>query len=170
MHGAYLKPCQISKMMRHIENSSIVRTVYSGIFRHIQGHSAILSHVQGYWGTLRHIQALLRCTESYSNMFRTLCNPCIYSRVIFITLTHFEPDVTSKVCQTCKMTRHIQKPGIVRTLCTAQKMKFSIKDFFRRGRPPLPFFENLTKCSTFRKKGTDCLYLWVNFPKKTFKM
>ena len=67
------QPCQISNMMRHIENPDIVRTVYSGIFRHInpihsqctlslpqqlvkgcignewvKGHSAILSHVQAY--------------------------------------------------------------------------------------------------------------------------
>ena len=39
---AYSKPCQISKMMRHFENPGIVRTVYSGIFRHVQVHSAIL--------------------------------------------------------------------------------------------------------------------------------
>ena len=42
------KPCQISKMMRDIENPNIVRTVYSGIFRPTQGPSAILSHVQAY--------------------------------------------------------------------------------------------------------------------------
>ena len=39
---AYSKPCQISKMMRHFENPGIVRTVYSGIFRHVQVHSEIL--------------------------------------------------------------------------------------------------------------------------------
>ena len=36
MPEAYSKPCQISKMMRHIENNGIVRTVHSDIFRHIQ--------------------------------------------------------------------------------------------------------------------------------------
>ena len=45
---AYSKPCQISKMMRHIENSGIDRTVYSSIFRHIQEHSIIFSYVQLY--------------------------------------------------------------------------------------------------------------------------
>ena len=35
-------------MTPHIENPGIVRTVYSGIFRHIQGHSAIFSHIQAY--------------------------------------------------------------------------------------------------------------------------
>ena len=48
MPKAYSKPCQVSKIMRHIENYDIVRKVYSGIFRHIKGHSAILSHVQAY--------------------------------------------------------------------------------------------------------------------------
>ena len=46
MPRAYLKPCQISKMMRLIGNPGIVRTVYSGIFRHIQGHSTGFSHIQ----------------------------------------------------------------------------------------------------------------------------
>ena len=32
----------------HIENADIVRRVYSGVFRQIQGHSAIFSHVQAY--------------------------------------------------------------------------------------------------------------------------
>ena len=46
----YSKPCQIYKMMRHMEDPGVVRTVYSGIFRHrhIEGHSAILSHSQSY--------------------------------------------------------------------------------------------------------------------------
>ena len=59
------KPCQISKMIRHIENSGIVRRVYSGIFRHTEEHSVtlrlIFSHVQAYRGELRH-------TETYSGI------------------------------------------------------------------------------------------------------
>ena len=51
--AAYSKPCQISKMLRHTENPDVIRTVYSGIFRHIQGHSAIFCHVQA------NIEALL---------------------------------------------------------------------------------------------------------------
>ena len=39
---------QIVTISQHIKNVSIVRTVCSGIFRHIWGHSAIFSHVQGY--------------------------------------------------------------------------------------------------------------------------
>ena len=58
MPEAYSTPCStpcqhpystpISKMMRYIEKSSIVITVYSGIFRYIQGHSEIFIHVQAY--------------------------------------------------------------------------------------------------------------------------
>ena len=33
-------------MIRYIENPGIVRTVYSEIFRYIQGHLAIFSHGQ----------------------------------------------------------------------------------------------------------------------------
>ena len=32
----------------YIESSDIVRAVYSGIFKHIQEHSAIFSHGQAY--------------------------------------------------------------------------------------------------------------------------
>ena len=63
MPKEYSKPCQIPKMMWHIENSGIVRTVYSRIFRDIQGHSAIFSQVQTYLGTLKYIEALLRHIE-----------------------------------------------------------------------------------------------------------
>ena len=38
----------IITILWHIENPGIVRTVYSGIFRHIQGHSAIFTHAQAY--------------------------------------------------------------------------------------------------------------------------
>ena len=97
-------------MMRHIEYHGIVRTVYSGIFRHIKGDSAIWSHIQTYLGTLRqfrHIQALLRHIEPYSDLFRTLCNPC-YNRATYRTLTYLEP------YQTCKMIRHFSSHGIFR--------------------------------------------------------
>ena len=48
MPTTYSKPCQISKMMRHIEKPGLVRTVYSNILRHIQRYSAIFSHVQAF--------------------------------------------------------------------------------------------------------------------------
>ena len=46
MPESYSKPCQLSKMMRHIKNPGIFRTVYSGIFRHIKAYSAVSSDVQ----------------------------------------------------------------------------------------------------------------------------
>ena len=48
MHEKYSKPCQTSKTMRYIENHGIAETVYSGIFRYTQEHSAIFSHVQAH--------------------------------------------------------------------------------------------------------------------------
>ena len=48
MPEAYSKLCPVSKMMMHIENPGIVRTVYSGIIRDIQQYSAILSHNEGH--------------------------------------------------------------------------------------------------------------------------
>ena len=107
MHEACSKPCEISKMMRHIENTGIGRTVYSSIFRHnpfvpnssflyplktSEDRTAmsglIFRHVQAYWGTLRHIRALLWYIEPYLDTSRTLCNPWMYNRAIFRTLTH----------------------------------------------------------------------------------
>ena len=61
---------KISKMMRHIENPGIVKTVYSDIFRRIQIYSPMFSLVQGHSGRLR-------CIEPYSVIFRLLCNPYI---------------------------------------------------------------------------------------------
>ena len=98
---AYWKPCQISKMMNP-EKPGIVRN----LFRHIQGYSAIFSHFQAYWEALRHIQA-------YSDIPRTLCNSCIYKHAIFRTLRHLEPKTSLIACQTCKMIRHTQSPGIL---------------------------------------------------------
>ena len=63
MPGTYSKPCQMSKMMRHIENHDIIRTVVLGIFRHIQGHPAIFSPVQAYLGVLGHIEVYSGITE-----------------------------------------------------------------------------------------------------------
>ena len=112
MPTTYSNPCQISKMMRHIEKPGLVRTVYSNIVRHIQRYSAIFSHVQALWETLRH-------TEPYSDIFRSLCSACIYNHVIFRTLAHSQPKASSKACQTYKMIRHIHSPGIVRKICSS---------------------------------------------------
>ena len=65
MSEAYSRPFQISKMMRHIENPGIVKTVYSDIFRCIQGNSPIFSHVLGHSGTLRYIEAYSGIIETY---------------------------------------------------------------------------------------------------------
>ena len=48
MTEGYSKFRKTFKMMRHIENLGIVKTVYSGIFGNIQGYLAIFSHGQVY--------------------------------------------------------------------------------------------------------------------------
>ena len=53
----------IVTISRHIENPSIVRTVYSGIFREIEQYSAIFSGIEEHQGILRHIKTLLRRME-----------------------------------------------------------------------------------------------------------
>ena len=64
MSKVYSKPCKIYKMMGHIENPCIVRTVHSGISRLTHGNSVIFSHDQAYSGTLR-------CTEKYLGVIET---------------------------------------------------------------------------------------------------
>lgn len=73
MRETYLRPSQISKIMSHIENPNIERTVYLDIFRHIQGHTKLFSHVQPYSGTFKVIQpcsAILRDSKVYLGIFR----------------------------------------------------------------------------------------------------
>ena len=106
--------CEIFKNSFFAEHlwttASVVGKFYSGIFRHIQRHSAIFSHVQAYQKTLRQIQALLWNVEPYSDIFRTLCNLCIYNRIIFRTLAYLEAQPSLKAYQTCKMIRHNPEP------------------------------------------------------------
>ena len=63
--------------MWHTENPGMVKTVCSGIFRHIQEHSVIFSHVQVYWGTFRHYWVVM---EPLSDIFGTLRNRLAYTR------------------------------------------------------------------------------------------
>ena len=109
----------------------------------------MLKHASG------HIQALLRHVESYSDLFRILCNPYMYKRVIFRTLVDLEP-------------RHLQKTVMhVRGLepCLSQNSIF--RHFLGclgiriGGRPPLPSFENRQKVLWFAKKCLDCAHCWV---------
>ena len=46
MSETYSKSSTISKIMKHIENASIVRTVYSSIFNDIWGYSGQLMRSQ----------------------------------------------------------------------------------------------------------------------------
>ena len=174
MPETYSKPCQISMMMGHIKNPCIVRKVYSGIYRHTEGHSAILSHVKAYFRILRHIQALLRDIEPLSNTFKTLCNTCTYSCTIFRTLTHLELEASSKACRICKITRHIQSSGKVKILCKyfqghlgifrdidAYSSTLTDVQLGGGGRSSLSFLENRKKYSDFGKEGPDCVHPWV---------
>ena len=68
------------------------------------------------WATASVYQGSLWRIQSYSDIFKTLRNPCIYNCAIFRTLAYLELKTYSKTCHTCKMIRHIQTPGIVRTV------------------------------------------------------
>ena len=74
------------------KNSNIITLVTSSaMFRHIKG---ILRHIQG---SLRHMSHI-----------RTYSEPCV-------TLAYTTVSYVQKACETCKMIRPIQSPGINRT-------------------------------------------------------
>ena len=58
----------------------------------------------------------MRHIEVFPDIFGTLCNSCTCSCGIFRTLAHLDPEAFSKACQTCKVIRHIDSPGIGRTV------------------------------------------------------
>ena len=60
-------------MLQHIENPDIVRTIYSGIFRHIEGYSAIFT-IQPFSGILRDIRAYSGIFEAYGAIARHISN------------------------------------------------------------------------------------------------
>ena len=64
----------IISISRHIENPDIARTVYSGIFRHIEERLAIFSYVQASLETLKHIQAYSGITKVYGAIIRHIRN------------------------------------------------------------------------------------------------
>ena len=76
MQETYSKPCQISKMIRHIENLRIVRTVCSGILRYIKA----------YWGICRHYWGILSDSQTNSE----LCNLCMHNCAILRTRGSFK--------------------------------------------------------------------------------
>ena len=118
MAEAYSKLCEISKMMRYIENiphHSLFKHFqgYSGTFSTVEPCSGILRDIKSFWGIFRHYQGILSHFQAYSEF---CVNLSIYNCSIFWTYAHLESETSSKTCRTCKMIRHIQNPGIIKTL------------------------------------------------------
>ena len=84
----YSKPCQISKMMKRIENPGTVRAVYSGISKYIQGHSTTCSTFQPFSGILRDIRVYRGIFRyylgilSYVQTYSDVCVTLIYTTVL----------------------------------------------------------------------------------------
>ena len=53
MSETYSKPCQISKMTRHIENPGIIR---AGLFRHFHARSVTFGNIQRCSDILKEIK------------------------------------------------------------------------------------------------------------------
>ena len=123
---------------------------------------------------MRNIQALLGYIEPYSDRFRTLCKPCIYTCAILRTQAHLKPEVSSKVCKTCKMIRHIRSPGTVRTFYSSLFKGMIFRDINlysatlrcstrEKGGSLCHSFLKIKKVPDFGKKNTNYIYCWVKF-------
>ena len=104
--------------MRYIENiphHSLFKHFqgYSGTFSTVEPCSGILRDIKSFWGIFRHYQGILSHFQAYSEF---CVNLSIYNCSIFWTYAHLESETSSKTCRTCKMIRHIQNPGIIKTL------------------------------------------------------
>ena len=86
-------------LSRNIENPGIVRTVYSGIFRHIQGHSAIKSYVQTYCSIFRHYWGVRRHYQTYSELCITLA---------YTTVPYLEPWLIQNPSHLQKSVKHVR--------------------------------------------------------------
>ena len=104
-----------------ILEQNIIQTfpdIFKGMQHYLPMFSPTLSHVQAHWETLRHVEAYSGIIVAYWAVFRYIQN-CV---ALHIRACHIknpsifiEPMASSKGYQTCKMIRHIQSPGIVRT-------------------------------------------------------
>ena len=125
---------------------------------------------------MRRIQALSRHIEPYSDIFKTLCSPCIYSRTIFTALALMKPEVLSTVCRTCKMTRHIQRLGLIRSLCKHFQgylpVFTNINENMKLGKEghklPQPFFENKKNALILGEKTPIVSIFGLKFPLKMY--
>ena len=61
---------------------------------------------------------------------RIPCNPCICDYAIFKTLAYLETETSSKACQTCRMIKHIESPGIVEQFILASSRIFNDIQYF----------------------------------------
>ena len=120
-----------------------------------------------------------RCQEiipSLSKMMRHFKNAGLVRTVysgLFRTLGHLEPEVSSKVSQTCSMIGHIQSLGIVRTVYWSKDIQGYWCIFINTGRRatrgggggkdfPRPFLK-IKKGFLILEKVPDFVHLWVNF-------
>ena len=70
-------------MKRHLENPGVVTTVYSAIFRHIQGHSVIFGPLSDILRDSKVYSGIIYVIddELYLHIFGTIFNPCIYNQI-----------------------------------------------------------------------------------------
>ena len=74
----------------------------------MQAFSGISSNIQPCSGIFREIMHI----EPYSDILRIMCNPLQPCHIQNPGLLGLE--ASSKACRPCKISRHIQSPGIVR--------------------------------------------------------
>ena len=143
-------------MMKHIENSGIVRTVSLDMFRYSQGHSAIFSHVQTYRGSFRYIAA-------YSSTIETYCD--IQNSGIFRTLFRYinaYSSIFSLIKECSDMLRFYQ--GILTPIQAYSTHCLSLS-YSQPGHIPSPSIPmHIQNCVIFMKIGKTCVILEIQSP------
>ena len=147
----YSKPCQLFKIyLRHIENLGTVRTVYSGICRHVQEYSAIFNDIEEDKGILRHFH-ILRHYWSMLSLIPTYSELCV--TLAYTTVPYSEPWHVYNSRHLQKPVEHVRWLDILRVLAESEQF---IQAFSRIFRDVDAYLFTLTSAQLAREGGFPC--------------
>ena len=82
----------------------------------IQANLGIFMHILAYWSIFRHIQAWSGIFRNYSGIFKTLGKPLIFRTQEYSEPEGYPESWNNENSGIFRTRRHIQNPGIFRTL------------------------------------------------------
>ena len=130
------------------ENPGIVGTVYSGNFRHLQGHSAIFTHVKAYWVMFRHYWGAWGHNQTNSEPW-LIWNLRILQKLV----KHIRPScIFRDLAKSDQFTQDTQGYDAYWVIFTGVQLGRG------RGETFPALFKNRKNCPDFGKKGPDCVH------------